>query len=89
MKINNKEFLKYMVENCPSNLTFIKSFRLNKKSISVKIEKDYRFNNMFSKDYLYNLIIAYLSSYIKENNIEFSSDRDYLKYRFNNLNVNR
>ena len=87
--INNKDFLNYMIYNEKSNISFIKAIRINKKSISIKLDKDiecFIFNDFFTKQSLYNMIIHYLSLYIKDNNIDIPSDIDYLKYKYNKVN---
>lgn len=89
MKINNKDFLNYMISNEKSNISFIKAIRINKKSISIKLDNDvacFVFNDCFTKQSLYNMIIYYLSLYIKDNNINMSNDKDYLKYKYNKVN---
>ena len=89
MKINNKEFLNYIVSKETSNVSFIKAIKINKKSISIKLNNDgenFIFNNFFTKQSLYNMIIHYLSLYIKDNNINIPSDIDYLKYKYNKVN---
>jgi len=89
MKIDNKKFLEYLKENCSSNLNFIKSIRFNKKSISVKVEdKQFVFNGLFTEKTLYNIIISYLVTFIKENNVYYTADRDFLEYKFSKLNIN-
>lgn len=86
--INNKKFLKYLKENCPTNMNFIKSIRFNNKSISVKVEdKQFFFNEFYTKKSLYNDIINYLISYVKDNDIDFPTDKDFLTYKFAKLNV--
>ena len=67
MKINNKEFLNYMVAKETSNISFIKAIKINKKSISIKLNKDvecFIFNDCFTKQSLYNMVIHYLSLYM-------------------------
>lgn len=88
MKINNKEFLNYMVSKELSNISFIKSIRINKKSITIKLNDNecFIFNNLFTKQSLYNMVIHYLSLYIKDNNINIPNDIDYLKYKYNKVN---
>lgn len=88
MKINNKEFLEYMVSKEISNISFIKAIRINKKSISIKLNNNecFIFNDFFTKQSLYNMVIYYLSLYIKDNNINIPSDIDYLKYKYNKVN---
>lgn len=89
MKINNKEFLNYMVSKEISNISFIEAIRFNKKSISIKLNKDvecFVFNDFFTKQSLYNMIIFYLSLYIKDNDIDMPTDIDYLKYKYNKVN---
>lgn len=76
-------FLNYIKNNSNINLEFIKEIKLNKKSISLKIDKDlsnFIFNDIFTKETLYNIIISNLSKY---NNI----DIDYLKYKYKKLNI--
>ena len=96
MNINAQNFLEYFKENCRSNVNYIQSIKFNKKSITVKIDDDAKpfvFNSFFTEKRLYNLIISYLSSYIKENEINcFNTvgvvyDIDYLKYTFKKLNI--
>ena len=89
MKIDNNEFLEYLIKNCSSNLTFIKKLRINKKSISIYIDYDisnFIFNEFFTENHLYHLIISYLSNYNKQSNNV--SDIDYLKYTYKKLNIN-
>ena len=89
MKINNKEFLNYMLAKETSNISFIKAIKINKKSISIKLNNDsekFIFNNFFTKQSLYNMVIYYLSLYIKDNNINIPNDIDYLKYKYNKVN---
>ena len=88
MKINNKEFLNYMVSKELSNISFIKAIRINKKSISIKLDNNscFIFNDFFTKQSLYNMVIHYLSLYIKDNNINIPNDIDYLKYKYNKVN---
>lgn len=89
MKINNKEFLNYMVSKEISNISFIEAIKINKKSISIKLDKDmecFIFNDFFTKQSLYNMVIFYLSLYIKDNDIDMPTDIDYLKYKYNKVN---
>lgn len=88
MKINNKDFLNYMISNEKSNISFIKAIRINKKSISIKLDNNscFIFNDFFTKQSLYNMIIYYLSLYIKDNNIDTPNDIDYLKYKYSKVN---
>lgn len=88
MKINNKEFLNYMASKELSNISFIKEIRINKKSISIKLNDNecFIFNDFFTKQSLYNMIIHYLSLYIQDNNIDIPNDIDYLKYKYNKVN---
>ena len=89
MNINNKKFLEYLKENSKTNLNFIKSIRFNKKSISVKVEdKQFFFNDFFTEKTLYNIIISYLVTYIKTNNVYYTADRDFLEYKYAKLNIN-
>lgn len=89
MKINNKEFLNYMASKEISNISFIEAIKINKKSISIKLNKDvacFVFNDFFTKQSLYNMVIFYLSLYIKDNDIDIPTDIDYLKYKYNKVN---
>ena len=89
MKINNKEFLNYMISKEISNISFIEAIKINKKSISIKLNKDvecFVFNDFFTKQSLYNMVIFYLSLYIKDNDIDMPTDIDYLKYKYNKVN---
>lgn len=89
MKINNKEFLNYMVSKELSNISFIEAIKINKKSISIKLNKDvecFVFNDFFTKQSLYNMVIFYLSLYIKDNDIDMPTDIDYLKYKYSKVN---
>lgn len=89
MEINNKDFLNYMISKEISNISYIKAIRFNKKSISIKLNKDvecFIFNNLFTKQSLYNMVIHYLSLYIKDNNINIPNDIDYLKYKYSKVN---
>lgn len=92
LKINSKDFLKYLFEVCPTNLKFIKSIRFNKKSISIKLddptERNFIFNGFFTESNLYYLIISYLISYIKLNNINYPIDKDYLETKFKTIKIN-
>lgn len=96
-KIDNKDFLRYMKENEKSNITWIKSIRINKKSISLKMDsfdKNFVFNGFVTEKSVYNMIIFYLSKYIKENQIicfntvGVAYDIDFLKYQLKKLNIN-
>ena len=87
MKINNKEFLNYMVSKETSNISFIKAIKINKKSISIKLDNNsFIFNDFFTKQSLYNMIIHYLSLYIKDYDIDMTTDKDYLKYKYSKVN---
>ena len=89
MKINNKEFLNYMVSKEIRNISFIEAIKINKKSISIKLNKDVKcfvFNDFFTKQSLYNMVIFYLSLYIKDNDIDMPTDIDYLKYKYSKVN---
>lgn len=89
MKVDNNKFLKYLIKNSPTNMKFIKSIKFNKKSISVKIvDKQFFFNDVYTKRSLYNDIINYLILFIKDNNIDYSTDKDFLTYKFNKININ-
>ena len=87
MKINNKDFLNYITSKETSNVSFIKAIKINKKSISIKLDNNsFIFNDFFTKQSLYNMIIHYLSLYIKDNNINTPNDIDYLKYKYSKVN---
>lgn len=88
MKINNKEFLEYMISKEISNISFIEAIKINKKSISIKLNNNecFIFNDFFTKQSLYNMIIFYLSLYIKDNDIDMPTDIDYLKYKYSKVN---
>lgn len=88
MKINNKEFLNYMISKEISNISFIEAIKINKKSISIKLNNNecFIFNDFFTKQSLYNMVIFYLSLYIKDNDIDMPTDIDYLKYKYNKVN---
>lgn len=88
MKINNKEFLNYMISKEISNISFIEAIKINKKSISIKLNNNecFIFNDFFTKQSLYNMIIFYLSLYIKDNDIDMPTDIDYLKYKYSKVN---
>ena len=87
MKINNKKFLEYMISKEASNISFIKTVKINKKSILIKLDNNsFIFNDFFTKQSLYNMIIHYLSLYIKDNNINTPNDIDYLKYKYSKVN---
>lgn len=78
MKINNKKFLEYIKENEISNTpAFIKSIRVNQKSISVKVvDSQFLFNNIFGKKSLYAMIISHLRNYGE------IKDRDFLQWKY-------
>lgn len=88
MKINNKEFLNYMISKEISNISFIEAIKINKKSISIKLNNNecFIFNDFFTKQSLYNMVIHYLSLYIKDNDIDMPTDIDYLKYKYSKVN---
>lgn len=90
LKINNKDFLNYFIIKNPCNVSFIKSIRFNKKSISIKLNDDYKliFDGFFTEKTLYGQIISYLRSYIKDKNINYTTDKDFLEYKFKNLIIN-
>ena len=78
-----------MVSKEKSNISFIETIKINKKSISIKLNKDiecFVFNDFFTKQSLYNMVIFYLSLYIKDNNIDTPDDIDYLKYKYSKVN---
>lgn len=88
MKINNKEFLNYMITKEKSNISFIEAIKINKKSISIKLNdvECFVFNDFFTKQSLYNMVIFYLSLYIKDNDIDMPTDIDYLKHKYSKVN---
>ena len=75
--VNNKEFLQYIKDNERTNThNFLSSVRVNKKSITVKVEdKNYLFNELFREIHLYNMIIRHLSKFTE-------TDRQILEYRY-------
>lgn len=87
-KIDNKDFLKYLQRNCPSNMGAIQTIRFNKQFITVKInDKQFFFNGLFNERTLYNIIIDYLRGYIVQNNLNIPHDKDFLEYKFPQLNI--
>ena len=85
-KINNKDFLEYLKKNSIQNMNSIKTITFNKKSISIKImDKNFFLNSIFNEKSLYNLILAYLSNYIKENEKNKPYDMDFLKYKYQKI----
>ena len=88
MKINNKKFLNYMITKEKSNISFIEAIKINKKSISIKLNdvECFVFNDFFTKQSLYNMVIFYLSLYIKDNDIDMPTDIDYLKHKYSKVN---
>ena len=89
--IDNKKFLNYFLnENLKHgiNRNGIKKINFNKKSISVKIENDFCFNNLFTEKDLLNEILKLLSLYIIENNLNLPHDLDFLKYKYHKINCN-
>lgn len=88
--IDNKKFLNYFLnENLKRgiNRNGIKRINFNKKSISVKIENNYYFNDFFNEKNLLNEILKILQIYIKEHNLNLCNDIDFLEYKFKKLNV--
>ena len=85
MKINSKEFLQYIKQHERSNThNFLSSVKVNKKSITVKVEdKQFLFNSIFTERNLYNMIIRHLSNYSK-------IDVGFLEYKYpyKNFKVN-
>ena len=89
--IDNKKFLSYFLnKNIKQgiNRNGLKEIRFNKKSISVKIENHYYFNDFFSEKDLLNEILKILQLYIIENNLNLCQDMDFLKYKFKKININ-
>ena len=88
--IDNKKFLSYFLnKNIKQgiNRNGLKEIRFNKKSISVKIENPFYFNNLFTEKDLLNEILKLLKIYIMEHNLNLCHDMDFLKYKFKKLNV--
>lgn len=89
--IDNKKFLNYFLnENLKHgiNRNGLIEIRFNKKSISVKIQNHFYFNNLFTEKDLLNEILKLLSLYIMENNLNLPHDLDFLKYKYNKINCN-
>lgn len=88
--IDNKKFLNYFLnENLKHgiNRNGLTEIRFNKKSISVKIQNQFYFNNLFTEKDLLNEILKLLKMYIMEHNLNLCSDKDFLEYKFKKLNV--
>lgn len=88
--IDNKKFLSYFLnKNIKQgiNRNGLKEIRFNKKSISVKIENDFYFNNLFTEKDLLNEILKLLKMYIMEHNLNLCSDKDFLEYKFKKINI--
>lgn len=84
---DSKNFLIYLKEHNNINLNFITNIKFNKKSITIKIKnKDFFFNNLFTEKSLYNLIIVNVSNYLRDNNLN-GWDIDYLKYKYQKINI--
>ena len=84
---DSKNFLIYLKEHNNINLNFITNIKFNKKSITIKIKnKDFFFNNLFTEKSLYNLIIVNVSNYLRDNNLN-CWDIDYLKYKYQKINI--
>lgn len=89
--IDNKKFLNYFLnENSKHgiNRNGLTEIRFNKKSISVKIENQYYFNNLFTEKDLLNEILKLLKMYIMEHKLNLCYDMDFLKYKFKKININ-
>ena len=89
--IDNKKFLSYYLdENLKHgiNRNGLTEIRFNKKSISVKIQNHFYFNNLFTEKDLLNEILKVLQLYIIENNLNLIHDMDFLKYKYNKINCN-
>ena len=88
--IDNKKFLNYFIEENLKhgvNKNGLKKIRFNKKSISVTIENDFYFNNLFTEKDLLNEILIILQKYIIENDLNLCNDLDFLKYKFKKINL--
>ena len=88
--IDNKKFLNYFIEENLKhgvNRNGLTEIRFNKKSISVKIQNHYYFNNLFTEKDLLNEILKILQLYIIENNLNLCQDMDFLKYKFKKINI--
>lgn len=88
--IDNKKFLSYFLnKNIEQgiNRNGVKEIRFNKKSISVKIENNFYFNNLFTEKDLLNEILKLLKMYIMEHNLNLCSDKDFLEYKFKKINI--
>ena len=77
-----------MITKEKSNISFIEAIKINKKSISIKLNdvECFVFNDFFTKQSLYNMVIFYLSLYIKDNDIDMPTDIDYLKHKYSKVN---
>lgn len=88
--IDNKKFLSYFLnKNIEQgiNRNGVKEIRFNKKSISVKIQNHFYFNNLFTEKDLLNEILKLLKMYIMEHNLNLCYDMDFLKYKFKKINI--
>lgn len=88
--IDNKKFLSYFLnKNIEQgiNRNGVKEIRFNKKSISVKIQNHFYFNNLFTEKDLLNEILKLLKMYIMEHNLNLCSDKDFLEYKFKKINI--
>lgn len=88
--IGNNEFLNYFLESNLKqgiNRNGLKKIHFNKKSISVKIENHYYFNDFFTEKDLLNEILKLLKMYIMEHNLNLCYDMDFLKYKFKKINI--
>ena len=88
--IDNEKFLNYFIEENLKhgvNKNGLKKIRFNKKSISVTIENDFYFNNLFTEKDLLNEILIILQKYIIENDLNLCNDLDFLKYKFKKINL--
>ena len=89
--IDNKKFLMYFLnENIKHgiNRNGLTEIKFNKKSISVKIQNHFYFNNLFTEKDLLNEILKLLKMYIMEHNLNLCYDMDFLKYKFKKININ-
>ena len=88
MSYTYPDFLQFLQNKCPQNLTFIKRIRFNKRSFTVTIDDDgFVFNEFFTEKRLYSLILRYLVIYLS--NKDILSDYDFLEYKYKKMNIKR
>ena len=88
--IDNKKFLNYFLEKNLKqgiNRNGLKEIRFNKKSISVKIQNHYYFNDFFTEKDLLKEILNFLKLYIIRHNLNLCHDMDFLKNKFKKINI--